>query len=134
MSAISQSCVCFHAGREDSTDTCSICLTAFTEGEYLARHTACKNRFHAICLFEWRVTQSIQGQRSQCPLCRGYLYTFTTPATRPQLSDLRDGPEVEIVRLSLTMEVVPSSRRTSASGIAVRDLRGSSVRPGFRQL
>jgi hypothetical protein len=131
MSTVSQSCVYFHVGREDSTDTCSICLTAFAEGEHLARHTACNNRFHAICLFEWRVTQNIQRQRARCPLCRGHLYTFTTPATRTPLSDLRD----EIVRLRLTIEVVSSSRRTTASGMAARDLRSSPVRSGtFRQL
>ena len=135
MSAVSQSCVYFHVCREDSTDTCSICLTAFAEGEYLARHTACYNTFHAVCLFEWRVTQNIQRQRARCPLCRGHLYTFTTPATRPPLSDLREGPEVEIVRLHLTMEAVSSSRRTTVNGMAVRDFRSSLVRLGtFRQL
>lgn len=135
MSAISQSCVYFHIGREDSTDTCSICLTAFAEGEYLARHTACNNRFHAICLLEWRVTQNIQRQRARCPLCRGHLCTFTTPATRPPLSDLLEGLEVEIARLRLIMEVASSPRRTTASGMAVRDLRSSPARSGtFRQL
>ena len=120
MSAVLQSCVYFPAGREDSTDTCSICLTAFVESEHLARHTACNNRFHAICLFEWRVTQNIQRQRARCPLCRGHLYTFTTPATRAPLSDFREG---EIVRLRLTVEVVSSSRRTTASGSEARSRR-----------
>jgi hypothetical protein len=135
MSAVSQPFVYFHVGREDFTDTCSICLTAFAESEHLARHAACKNRFHAICLFEWRVTQNIQGQRARCPLCRGHLFTFTTPATQPPLSDFREGPEVEIVRLRLTVEVVPSSRRTTASGMVVRDPMSRPVRSGtFRQL
>jgi hypothetical protein len=135
MSAVSQPCAYFHAGREDSTDTCSICLATFTEGEHLARHTACNNKFHAICLFEWRFAENTQGQRARCPLCRGHLYTFTTPATRPQLSNLREGLEVEIVRLRLTVEVVISSRRTTASGMAVRGFRGNPVRSRqFRQL
>ena len=129
VSAVSRSCVYFHASREDSTDTCSICLAAFTEGEHLARRTACNNKFHAICLFEWR-----QGQRARYPLCRRHLYAYSTPATQPQLSDLREGPKVEIVRLPLTLEVVTTSQRTTASGIAVRDLRGNLVRSGqFRQ-
>jgi hypothetical protein len=135
VSAVSRSCVYFHTGREDSTDTCSTCLTAFTEGEHLARRTACNNKFHAICLFEWRVAENIQGQRTRCPLCRGHLYAYSTPATQPQLSDLREGPKIEIVRLRLTLEAVPTSQRTTASGIAVRDLRSSLVRSGkFRQL
>lgn len=129
VSAVPRSCVYFHAGREDSTDTCLICLAAFIEGEHLVRRTACNNKFHAICLFEWRVAENIQGQRTRCPLCRGHLYAYSTPATDP------NSPKVEIVRLRLTLEVVPTSRRTTASGIAVRDLRSSLVRSGqFRQL
>lgn len=129
MSIISDTCVYFHAGRGDSTDTCSICLAAFTEGEHLARHTTCNNKFHKICLFEWGVAERSQGQRARCPLCRGHLYTFTTPATRLQLSNLREGSEVEIVRLRLTLEVVTSSQRTTVD-IAVRDLGASSARSG----
>ena len=91
--------------------------------------------FLSICLFEWRVAEKIQGQRARCPLCRGHLYTFSIPTTRPQLSDFRDGLEVEIVRLRLTLEIVTSSRRTTMSDIAVRDLRSSPGRSGqFHQL
>src|SRR5579871_4087431 len=116
MSVVSRSCVYFHAGREVSTDTCSICLTTFAEGENLSRHTACNNKFHTICLFEWGVAKNIQGQHARRPLYQRHLYTFTTSTTRPHHSELRECPEVETVRLGLALEIVTSMRRITMSG------------------
>ena len=87
MPIIEETCLFFDAGREDTTDLCTICQERLVEGEPLAKHTACNNKLHAVCLVEWRVEQLLERHTARCPICRRILEGVQT--TQPFLATRR---------------------------------------------
>lgn len=48
----------------ESTPSCTICLTAFHQGEEIAE-LHCQHRYHRHCITTWLV-----NHQSTCPICR----------------------------------------------------------------
>ncbi|XP_015580511.1 E3 ubiquitin-protein ligase RHA2B [Ricinus communis] len=51
--------------RQQSATECAVCLSEFSEGEYVRRLMKCKHTFHRDCLDKW-----LQQYLATCPLCR----------------------------------------------------------------
>jgi len=49
--------------KKHTTETCSVCLDDFNDGEKISECT-CKHRFHQKCLLQWL------NQNNSCPLCK----------------------------------------------------------------
>ncbi|KAJ3691833.1 hypothetical protein LUZ61_020997 [Rhynchospora tenuis] len=50
--------------RQDSTESCAVCISEFTHGEKVRVLPQCGHRFHLECIDMWF------GSHSTCPLCR----------------------------------------------------------------
>lgn len=58
----------------DYDNMCSICMEIITKKEYNSNRTIvpdCKHTFHTSCLNEWVKTKTSNGNKVDCPTCRG---------------------------------------------------------------
>lgn len=61
-------------GMNDCNNICSICMEVITTKEYDSKKTIvpdCKHYFHTSCLNEWVKTKTSDGNKVDCPTCRG---------------------------------------------------------------
>ncbi|PKA51932.1 RING-H2 finger protein ATL51 [Apostasia shenzhenica] len=56
--------VCRYQKKQSFSTECSVCLTAFREGEKVRQLPACRHSFHAPCIDMWLYSHS------SCPFCR----------------------------------------------------------------
>ena len=63
--------VSFPTDDEVETDSCSICLETFYEGDEigLSRNVDCNHVFHKECLIQW-----LMKNQSSCPICMNLFY------------------------------------------------------------
>ncbi|XP_020694715.1 RING-H2 finger protein ATL73-like [Dendrobium catenatum] len=76
--------VCRYKEEQSFSTECSVCLTAFQEGEKVRQLPACRHSFHAPCVDMWLYSHS------SCPSCRALVPQATMEDSRQQRLENRE--------------------------------------------
>jgi hypothetical protein len=89
--------------KENLTDSCSICLEEFQDGEELRVLPTCKHTYHIHCVDKWLTTKS-----SHCPLCK-------QDCTPPELASKRQKKYEKSNQLHTRLDDIFASGGSSSS-------------------
>ncbi|XP_020574362.1 RING-H2 finger protein ATL73-like [Phalaenopsis equestris] len=84
--------VCRYKEEQSFSTECSVCLTAFQEGEKVRQLPACRHSFHAPCVDMWLYSHS------SCPSCRAHV----------QQTNKEDSREEQLGNREMAIAIIPA--------------------------